>query len=72
MADGAKLVITFLDAYNAERMFSFNYANPNVSENDVKLVAQTIIANGSIFKNVPVTVKSAKFITTTVTNVDIS
>ena len=65
MAAGTKLVITFLDAYNAERNFSFSYVKYNATNASVKSAIQAIITNGSIFTHVPVSVKSAKMVTTT-------
>ena len=72
MAAGSTLVITFVDAYSTERNFSFKYAKPAATAANIRLAAQTIIANGSIFTHVPVTAKSAKLVTTTETDVDIS
>ena len=72
MAAGTTLVITFLDGYSTERNFSFKYAKPAATAANIKTLAQTIIANGSIFAHIPVTAKSAKLVTTTETDVDIN
>ena len=72
MAAGTTLVLTFIDDIGAERDFIFRYAKPAATAANIRLAAQTIIANGSIFTHVPVTAKSAKLVTTTETDVDIS
>ena len=72
MAAGTTLAITFLDAQGAERKFTFKHANPSAAAARVKSAAAAIITNGSIFKYVPVSAKSAKLITTTETDLDIS
>ena len=72
MAAGTKLVITFVDADSANRNFSFNYAKSGATTANIKALANGIVANGSIFEHVPVTPKSAKLVTTTEANVDIT
>lgn len=65
MAVGAKLVCTFLDASGNDVVLVFDYANRAADEEDVKALIAGIIANGSIFQNVPVTAKEAKTVMTT-------
>ena len=72
MAIGTKLVITFIDDIGASRNYSFNYAKANATAANIKLLAQTMIANGSIFTHIPVTASSATLVTTTETDVDIN
>ena len=72
MAAGTKLVLTFLDSIGAKRDFTFKYARANATAAHIKTLAQTIIANGSIFTNIPVTARKAVLETTTETDVDIS
>ena len=72
MASGSKLVITFLDAEGASRSFSFSYATPSAAPARIKSAAEAIVANGSIFRHVPVSVKSAKMVVTTENEIDIS
>ena len=72
MAAGTKLVLTFIDDIGAERDFIFSYARANATAAHIKTLAQTIIANGSIFTHIPVRAKKASLLTTTETEVDIS
>lgn len=72
MAAGTKLVIVFTDADNANKTFSFNYAKPDVTANQVKALAEGIITNGSIYEHTPVSVKSAKLVTTSETDIAVN
>ena len=69
---GCKLVMTFVDANGANRDFTFNYAKSNASTANVKALANGIITNGSIFENVPVSVKTAKLVVTSETNIPVT
>ena len=71
MAD-CKLVITFVDADNANRDFTFNYAKSNASTANIKALANGLITNGSIFEHVPVTAKTAKLVVTNETTIDVT
>ena len=72
MAIGTRLVMVFQDATNTDRTFSFGYIDPQASVANVKNVVQSIIDNGDIFANVPLTAKSAKLVTTTETDINIT
>ena len=72
MAEGTKLVLEFQDANGKNIFFMFNYAKPSTSLANINSLMQAIINNGSIFKRVPVTAKSAKTVTTSENTYDIS
>ena len=67
----SKLVIDFAGT-TGDVKFSYNYANPEMSATSVKALATALITNGSVFDNPPVTAKSAKIVTTTEEEYDIS
>ena len=67
-----KLAMVFKDAENNNVNLNYSYADPNVQASDVKTLANAIVTNGSIFKKVPVAKKSAKVVTTTENELDIS
>ncbi|MBQ7215559.1 MAG: DUF2922 family protein [Synergistaceae bacterium] len=71
MASAAKLLLTFAGT-NGDVNFLYSYANPEAASAKVKALMNGLIANGSIFENPPVTAKSAKIITTTTTEYDLS
>lgn len=66
-----KLQFSFTDSEGKSTTQSFSNADPSVEASDVKALAAAIITNGSIYKAVPVAVKSAKLIQTTETEIDI-
>ena len=72
MAAGTTLVLEFADANGNSVFFSYNYANSEVLASDVKNLMNTMIANGSIFKNPPVSIKSAKAVRTSETEFDLT
>ena len=67
-----KIVFTALDGEGKSRSFSYKYADEDVSSSDVRAAATAIITNGSIFTYVPVRMKSAKTVTTTEVEYDLS
>lgn len=67
-----KLVLEFADAEGKTINMEFNYADSSADTMDVKTLINTIIANGDIFVNVPVTAKSAKRVTITESQYNIS
>ena len=71
MADTTKIVFTMSTA-DGEKNFSYLDANPSASESAVKAVGQALITNGSIFANPPLEVKSAKLVTVTEEEYDLS
>ena len=72
MAEGTKLVLGFENSTGNAVSLSYNYAKPSATLANVKALMSGIIANGSIFENVPVTAKSAKTVTTTENVYDLS
>ena len=72
MASGVQLVLGFETEYSSNMVLTFNYAKPAPQEEKVKALVNGIIANGSIFANVPAVAKSAKVVTTTEQKYDLS
>ncbi len=72
MAAGVKLVLGFETASGKSMTLSYNYAKQTATLANVKALMNGIIANGSIFANVPATSKSAKTVTTTENEYDLS
>lgn len=72
MAEGTKLVLGFENGSGHAVSISYSYAKPSATLANVKSLMNGIIANGSIFENVPVTAKSAKTVTTTENVYDLS
>lgn len=61
---GNKLVLVFENSSGEEIMFIFAYAKSEPSESHIKALANTIIANNSIFEEPPVKAISARVIST--------
>ena len=72
MAAGTKLVCTFGTSTDGTTSFTFNYAKPGATTTNVKALMNAMITNGAIFANVPVTMKSAKTVTTSENEYDLS
>lgn len=72
MAAGSKLVLEFQNSYGKTIVHTFFYAKASVTNDQVKTLMDTIISNGSIFSDVPVTKVSAKLVTTTENNFSLS
>ena len=53
-----KIVFTFADSNGKEFTLSYSYAANEIEQSDITALKNAIIANGSIFANVPVTCKS--------------
>ena len=68
----AKLVFTFGDASGNTFNMSFNYADEDVTSQDVRTAGQAIITNGSIFEKVPSVLKAAKMVVTTETEYNVN
>ena len=65
MADPTtKLVMTFAASNGSELSMSYAYIDPEVPSSAVKALVNGIIANGSIFSNVPLSAKTATIVTT--------
>lgn len=73
MAEGTKLVLTFATASSDKATtFTFRYAKPSATAQQVKALMNAMIANKEIYEYPPVTAKSAKTITTSETVYDLS
>ncbi len=72
MAEGTKLVLGFQNASGTNMTLSYSHAKASATAAQVKSLMNGIIANGSIFANVPATAKSAKIVTTTEAEYDLS
>lgn len=72
MAAGTRLELTFNNSAGKKIIFSFNYAKPAVSTANVKALMNSIITNGSIFTSVPTEAVSAKCVTVTENEYDLS
>lgn len=72
MAAGTKLVLGFEKSDGTTTTLSFSYAKPTATVAQVKAAMNAITTNGEIFTNVPVASKSAKMVTTTETEYDLS
>ena len=68
---GSRLVLTFATS-DGTTTHSFSYANAEATAANVKALVNGIIANGSIYVKVPTTAKSAKMVTTTETDYNLS
>ena len=68
----SKLVINFITDTGKNARFVYAYADKDAEKNDIKALVNGIIANGSIFQNVPIAVQSVQIISTNTTNIDIS
>ena len=71
MATTAKLILNFADANDNDIFFVYDYAYGEVSSSTVKQAMNTIIANGSIFLSVPVSIKTAKIVASEETEFDL-
>ena len=72
MATSSKLVMTFANSNGTEHSMIYNYADAETPSSAVRALVNGIIANGSIFSNVPATAKSAAIVTTTQTAVNLN
>ncbi len=72
MASGTKLVLGFQNAAGTSMTLSYNHVKASATTANVKALMNGIIANGVIFANVPVVAKSAKLVTTTEDEYDLS
>ena len=66
-----RLVMTF-DTASGTTTFNYNYVDPEVTAVAVRALATGIISNGSIFAAVPLTAKSAKLVTTSESDIELS
>lgn len=71
MATGTKLVYK-VGTTGGTKTYTFNRAKPGATTASIKALAQGIITNGTFFQPQPITVNSAKLVTTTETSIDLS
>ena len=72
MAITTKLQLNFAKENGNSMSLSFNNARQDASNANIKTLCETIVANGAIYENVPVAIRSANIITTSTTPVDLS
>lgn len=72
-ATTVKLALTFQKANGNSMSLNFNNIDrTKATSTNVKTLMQTIITNGAIYENVPVTAVSAKIVETETTDIDLS
>lgn len=71
MASGTKLQMTFNTMAGAKTV-NLSYANTSATAANVKALGTSFITNGALFAYPPLGLKSAKFVVTTETDVDLS
>lgn len=67
----SKIVIDFA-GQNGDTRFTYGYAKPDTTLAAMKALVNGLIANNTLFENPPITAKSAKIVTTTEDNYDLS
>ena len=67
-----KLVMTFATNSGTTTKFSYNHTDPEVTAVAIRALATGIISNGSIFQAVPTLAKSAKLVTTSEQDIELS
>ncbi len=72
MATSRQLVLNFKKSNGNDMSLVYNYVKENVSNAAVKSLMQGIVANGAIFENTPATIRSAKHVEKTTTDIDLS
>ena len=72
MAAGVQLVLQFEDNNGNNIVYSFPYAEPGARTKDVVALMDAFIANGDIFTHVPVKKVSAKTVTTSENEYEVS
>ena len=72
MAAGTKIIFSFGNAVGNTVNYSYNYGDAETTASAVKAAMNTMITNGAIFKNVPMSIKGAKAVVTTETEFDLS
>ena len=72
MAAGTKLVFSFGNASGNTVNYNYNYGDDDASTASVKNAMNTMITNGDIFRNAPVTIKGAKAVITSEVEFDLS
>lgn len=71
MAAGTKLKMVFETGFG-QKTWTFNYAKPDVTAQNVRTLAQVMIDNGTVYEYPPLQAVSASLETTTVSQLDLS
>lgn len=71
MAAGTSLKLKF-DTMSGSKTWTYKYANPSATSQQVKALGQAMIDNGSIYQNVPMKLVSAIQVITEETEYDLS
>ena len=72
MQESTKLQFNFAKENGNSMSLSINNARQDASNANIKALGEAIVANGAIYENVPVSLRSAQIITTTTSDVDLS
>ena len=73
MAAGTKLVMVFdVEGADTTTTISINYAKPGATTDNVKALARAIISNKTLWERQPAAIKSAKSVTTSENEYDVS
>lgn len=70
MAAGTQLKLQF-DTLSGTKTWTYNYAKANATVANVKALGAAMIANGEIYTNPPLVLKSAKVVVTSETEYDL-
>lgn len=68
---GTVLNMVFKDAGDMKQTISLNYADDEADSSDVNTLMTTIVSNGSVFSDTPVSKVSAQLVTTSVRDIAI-
>lgn len=71
MAAGTQLKMQF-DTLSGTKTWTYNYAKTSATANQVKALGAAMITNGEIYNTPPLVLKSAKLVTTTESEFDLS
>lgn len=71
MAAGTTLKMSF-ETMTGKKTWSYGHANPSVTLANVKALGQAMVTNGSVYQNQPLTLTSAKLVTTTESEFDLT
>ena len=72
MSAGTKIVFSFGNALGNTVNYSYNYGNSEATASSVRNAMNTMITNGVVFRNVPMSIKGAKAVVTSETEFDLS
>ncbi len=67
-----RLKLIFNNSVGGTTTYSYSYANPEATAQNVNALIAGMVTNGDIFANPPVSIKSASIVTTTERTIDVS